>query len=120
MTLIFEPFGPTYEVSTRPGPRAPFVPPADVVADQEGITLVMDVPGLKADDLEIELDGNRLTIRGERKRLRLAEEFDANAIEGSIARGVLTLRIPLSKAHVTNRVDIREQQREPEATSLAS
>ncbi len=53
-------------------------------------------------------------------RARLAEEFDANAIEGSIARGVLTLRIPLSKAHVTNRVDIREQQREPEATSLAS
>jgi len=32
----------------------------------------------------------------------------------------LTLRIPLSKAHVANRVDIREQQREPEATSLAS
>ena len=143
MSLIFEPFGPMYEVSTRPGPRAPFVPPADVVADQEGITLVMDVPGLKADDLEIELDGHRLTVRGERKppygegddapaparterpygaferTLRLAEEFDADAIEGSIARGVLTLRIPLSNAHVANRVDIREQQREPEATSLA-
>ena len=43
-----------------------------------------------------------------------------DAIEGSIARGLLTLRIPLSKAHVANRVDIREQQREPEATSLAS
>ncbi len=53
-------------------------------------------------------------------RARLAEEFDANAIEGSIARGVLTLRIPLSTAHATHRVDIREQQREPEATSLAS
>jgi hypothetical protein len=55
MTLIFEPFGPMYEVSTRPSPR-----------------------------------------------------------------GVLTLRIPLSTAHVTNRVDIREQQRETEATSVAS
>ena len=89
----------------------------------------MDVPGLKADDLEIELDGHRLTVRGERKppygegddapaparterpygaferTLRLAEEFDADAIEGSIARGVLTLRIPLSNAHVANRVD---------------
>jgi hypothetical protein len=32
----------------------------------------------------------------------------------------LTLRIPLSKPHIANRVDIREQQREPEATSLAS
>jgi hypothetical protein len=28
--------------------------------------------------------------------------------------------ILLSKPHVENRVDIREQQREPEATSLAS
>jgi len=54
------------------------------------------------------------------RTLRLAEEFDADAIEGSIARGVLTLRLPLSKAPVANRVDIREQQREPEATSLAS
>ena len=54
------------------------------------------------------------------ERTRLAEEFDADAILGSIARGVLTLRLPLSKAHVANRVDIREQQREPEATSLAS
>ena len=54
------------------------------------------------------------------RTLRLAEEFDADAIEGSIARGVLTLRLPLSKAHVANRADIREQQREPEATSLAS
>ena len=144
MSLIFEPFGPMYEVSTHPGPRAAFVPPADVVADQEGITLVMDVPGLKADDLEIDVDGNRLTVRGERKplysegddapapagtkrpygaferTLRLAEEFDADAIEGSIARAVLTLRLPLSKAPVGNRVDIREQQREPEATSLVS
>jgi hypothetical protein len=32
----------------------------------------------------------------------------------------LTLRIPLSKPHLANRVNIGDQQREPEATSLAS
>ena len=43
-----------------------------------------------------------------------------DALEGSIVRGVLTLRIPLSTARVANRVDIREPQREPEATALTS
>jgi HSP20 family protein len=139
MTLIFEPFGPLYEMS-RPTPARRFAPPADLIRDDDAITVVMDVPGLRAGDIEIELDGNRLTVRGERtppgdvgrpqriergfgpfeRTLRLPDEFDADAVDGSIGHGVLTVRIPLSRAHAAAQVDIGEPQREPEAASVAS
>jgi len=151
MTLLFEPFGPLYELESRLAQRAASalpqrpVAPMDVRSDADAITLIMDVPGLKADDLEIELDGNTLTVRGERRApytdedgraerlerpfgafertVRLPDEIDADRIEGTISHGVLTLRIPLSKAQPqegANRVDIRDQQRAPEAVSPAS
>jgi HSP20 family protein len=149
MTLLFEPFGPLYELESRLAQRAASasrsVAPVDVISDGDVITLTMDVPGLKADEIEIELDGNTLTVRGERRppytdedgraerlerpfgaferTVRLPDQIDADGIEGTISHGVLTLRIPLSKARAdegANRVDIRDQQRAPEAASPAS
>jgi HSP20 family protein len=151
MTLLFEPFGPLYELESRLAQRAASaspqrsVAPVDVISDGDAITLTMDVPGLKADEIEIELDGNTLTVRGERRppytdedgraerlerpfgaferTVRLPDGIDADRIEGTISHGVLTLRIPLSTAQAregANRVDIRDQQRAPEAASPAS
>jgi Hsp20/alpha crystallin family protein len=50
---------------TANGPRS-FLPPADVVVTNDEVTVYMDVPGLKADGLEIELENDVLTVRGER------------------------------------------------------
>jgi hypothetical protein len=63
------------------------------------MTLVTDAPGTKA------------------------EEIEANRIDGTISHGVLTLRIPLSKAQPragADRVDIRDRQCAPQAVSPAS
>lgn len=43
-----------------------FSPPADVLVDDEGVTVHMDVPGLHADNLEVELENDVLTVRGAR------------------------------------------------------
>jgi HSP20 family protein len=151
MTLLFEPFGPLYELESQLAQRAASasaqrsIAPMDAISDGGAITLIVDVPGLKRDEIEIELDGNTLTVRGERRlpytdedgraerlerpfgaferTVRLPDEIDADGIEGTISHGVLTLRIPLSKARAdqgANRVDIRDQQRAPEAASPAS
>ena len=149
MTLLFEPFGPLYELESQRGQRAAAAPPqrsvapVDAISDAGAITLVMDVPGLNADEIEIELDGETLTVRGERhppytdedgrlerpfgafeRTVRLPDEIEADRIEGTISHGVLSLRIPpLSKAQPqegANRLDIRDQQRAPEAASPAS
>jgi HSP20 family protein len=45
----------------------PFAPPADVYEDEDNITLKMEVPGVKQEDLDIRIDGNTLSVTGERK-----------------------------------------------------
>jgi HSP20 family protein len=48
------------------GLRGAFVPPADVVVTADEVNVFMDVPGLTEDSLEIELENDVLTVRGER------------------------------------------------------
>lgn len=42
-------------------------PSVDVFEDEAGIHVNVDVPGVKAEDLKIEVEKNVLTVRGERK-----------------------------------------------------
>ncbi|HEY0565994.1 MAG TPA: Hsp20/alpha crystallin family protein [Terriglobales bacterium] len=51
-----------------------FVPPVNVYEDEGSIRLELEVPGLKPEDLDIRLENNKLTVRGERK---LTEEKKA-------------------------------------------
>ena len=44
-----------------------FAPPVDVYEDDSRLSLKMDVPGIDAKDLDIRVDGNLLTVSGERK-----------------------------------------------------
>ncbi|GAC1652102.1 MAG: Hsp20/alpha crystallin family protein [Acidobacteriaceae bacterium] len=44
-----------------------FVPPVDVYEDQNSIVLRLEVPGVKSEDMDIRLENNKLTVRGERK-----------------------------------------------------
>lgn len=147
MTTLFEPFAPLFELSREMErllgsdgvASRPFVPAADVVVTDDDVTVAMDVPGLKADDVSIELDGDMLTVRGERKPafasakdddsrsrqriergygrfervLRLPKGLDPDAIEGSMADGVLTLRIPLPEAHKPRRIEIASADAPP-------
>ncbi|HTX41811.1 MAG TPA: Hsp20/alpha crystallin family protein, partial [Acidobacteriaceae bacterium] len=46
---------------------AAFVPPVDIYEDEHKIVLKLEVPGLKESDLDIQLENNVLTIKGERK-----------------------------------------------------
>src|SRR5438132_13842474 len=42
-------------------------PLVDVFEDSEGITLKVELPEVDANDVDIQLEGNALTLRGERK-----------------------------------------------------
>lgn len=44
-----------------------FAPPADVYEDENKITLKMEVPGIKQENLDIRIDGSTLSVSGERK-----------------------------------------------------
>ena len=108
-----------------------FLPPADVTVTEEQVTVVMDVPGLKASELDVELLGDRLTVRGERpfpqdgepdnrpswrrfergfgrfeRVVQVPEGLDPEGIVASLADGVLTLVIPMPEARKPHRIEI--------------
>jgi HSP20 family protein len=53
--------------SEEPLTASQFAPPVDVYEDDSKVSIKMDVPGIDAKDLNIRLDGNLLTLSGERK-----------------------------------------------------
>ena len=50
-----------------------WAPPIDIVETGDALLIRMDVPGVRSEDIDIELDSNVLTISGERTQSELAE-----------------------------------------------
>ena len=92
--------------------------PLDAYANEDAIVLTADVPGLKPEELEVTLEGDTLTIRGELKNrdeqhnyvlrerptgrfertLTINTPIDASKVEATFADGVLTLTLPKAEA----------------------
>src|ERR1700759_3101508 len=91
---------------------AEFAPAVDVHEDSEAVSLSAELPGAKREDLEISVDGNVLTLRGERKlearednsrryhrversygtfvrQFQLSTNIDASQIDAQLQDGVL-------------------------------
>jgi HSP20 family protein len=69
-------------------------PPMDVFDTQEAIVLKAELPGLRSDDLDIEVDDNVLTIRGERKLEEKVEEGRYYRLERSYGQFSRSLSLP--------------------------
>ncbi len=85
-----------------------FTPAVDVVEDDQKFELYADLPGVKQEDLDIQVEKDVLTIKGERKIERrgervagafsraftLPKHVDVEKIAASLKDGVLTLTLP--------------------------
>ena len=102
MTTLMEPVAPWLRdlnrLFTSDGNQ--FLPPADVLVTDDGVSVYMDVPGLKAEDLDIEL---------ENVALRVPRGLDPEAIDASLHDGVLNLRIPKPEALKPHRIQVKEE-----------
>jgi len=96
-----------------------FVPPCDIEEKESAFLISLDVPGLKKEDIQIELENDILKVSGERKEERkttekgflkserftgkfyrafsLGETVNAKSIEASYEEGVLRLLVPKEK-----------------------
>ena len=66
-----------------------FVPAVDVYEDEHKVTLKLEIPGISQEDLDISLENNTLTVRGERKFEKEENQENFHRIErryGSFAR----------------------------------
>ncbi len=114
---------------SRPDARTHrWVPAMDLVEADEHLVLRADLPGMKRDDVNIDVKDNLLTISGERRSeeeqradgyyrverafgsfsrsLTLPKGVDADAISADFTDGVLEVRIPKPEERKPHRVAI--------------
>jgi HSP20 family protein len=60
---------------------ASFVPPVDIFEDEHDIVLKLEVPGVDQKDLDIRIENNTITIRGERKFESETKEENYHRVE---------------------------------------
>jgi HSP20 family protein len=77
-------------------------PLVDVFEDSEGITLKVELPEVDADDVEIQIEGNALTLRGERKFENAAKQEGYHRVERSY--GAFSRRFTLPSTVETGKV----------------
>jgi HSP20 family protein len=68
---------------------ASFAPPVDIYEDDQKLVLKLEVPGVKQEDLDIQVEGGTLTVRGERKFSSEEKEENFHRVEhryGTFAR----------------------------------
>jgi HSP20 family protein len=58
-----------------------FVPPVDIYEDEHNITLKIEVPGIEQKDMDVRLENNTLTVRGERKFEKEEKEENFHRLE---------------------------------------
>ena len=60
---------------------AAFMPPVDVYEDENTLQLKLEVPGVEEKDIDIRIENNMLTVRGERKFEKEEKEQNFHRIE---------------------------------------
>ena len=66
-----------------------FVPPVDVYEDAHQLVLKLEVPGIKQEDLDVQLENQTLTVKGQRKFEKDEKEENFRRVErryGSFSR----------------------------------
>jgi HSP20 family protein len=113
---LFRTFDATYGAPKQEAMTATWSPLVDVFEDEDGITLKAELPEVEAKDVDIQLDGNTLTIRGERKleneqkrdsyhrvertygafarSFTLPQQIDAGNITAQSKDGILRIHLP--------------------------
>jgi HSP20 family protein len=69
-------------------------PAADVLEDEAGYRVVLDLPGLDPAALKLDLEEDTLTVQGERKRPALAAGETAHRTERSFGTYLRSFRLP--------------------------
>ncbi|HZO65162.1 MAG TPA: Hsp20/alpha crystallin family protein [Kribbellaceae bacterium] len=108
------------------GPEG-FTPLADVEETDDAYLLEIELPGVKKKDIEIDIEGRRVVISGERPAQRrtgwlrrqarswgrfryeivLGTDIDEDGVEATLQDGVLQVRVPKSAAGRRRRISVK-------------
>jgi HSP20 family protein len=125
---LFSDFFPT--ASGDEGGSTSWAPRADVYETEDDYQILLDLPGVPAEGVQVHYDDGVLSVRGERRvreehkdgryhrversygqffrSFRVGTDVDADAIEASYDGGVLTLRVPKAEARKPRQITVRQ------------
>ena len=105
-----------------------FIPPVDVYEDAQRLVLKLEVPGIKQEDLDVKLENQTLTVKGERKfekdekeenfhrierrygsftrTFTLPQTVDAGSVKANYEQGVLTIALAKKEAAKPKQVQV--------------
>ena len=127
MLLRFDPFRELDRITEGRLPRSSALLPMDAYRRGNHVVAHIDLPGVPADAVDIEVERNVLTVtasrhvdrtegdevivgerpHGEfRRQLFLGETLDPNRVEAEVTDGVLTLRIPVAETAKPRRISV--------------
>jgi HSP20 family protein len=89
---LFQDFAGDSEAVTT----ASFVPAVDVFENGEKVVLKLDIPGIKEEDLDIRVENQALTVRGERKFESEEKEENFHRIERRYGSFYRSFTLPTS------------------------
>jgi HSP20 family protein len=123
MDRVFESTG---SFSASPAPLSRWNPAVNVYQDKDRFTVVVELPGLKKEEIEISLHDDTLTIAGERKReesseqeflterlygkfqrsLTLPTAVDAEKVKASYKNGLLQVELPKAEEAKPKQIEV--------------
>ena len=121
-------FFDTFNTSSGDASSPSWAPRADIVETNDAYELMLDLPGLSRDALDVQFDDGTLKISGERsvkdehrdgrfhrversygqffRSFMLGNDVDPDNIEASFDDGVLHIRVPKTEARKPRRIDV--------------
>ena len=125
---LFEDFA----VPAAGGSANNLIPRIEVSENEKEIRITAEMPGLERGDVEITLEGNMLTLRGENQRERekddknqnvhvsersygvfvrtieLPQGIDPESVQATMSNGVLTITVPKPERTQSKKIDVRD------------
>jgi HSP20 family protein len=106
-----------------------WTPTVDVFEDKENLKIVMELPGVKPEDVKLSLENQVLTIQGEKKQVAeesserwhryersygsfermftLPSSVDAERIQAKVENGLLTVTLPKAERARPRQIEIK-------------
>lgn len=127
MLLQFDPFRELDRMADQAFARTTPAVPMDAVRKGDTVTVYLDLPGVGADNIDLEVERNVLTVTAERRweraedeqvlagerrqghfkrRLLLGDTLDGDRVEARYDDGVLVVTIPVAEAAKPRKVSV--------------
>ena len=133
--MLDEAFG-TWPFDNQGTITSAWIPPCDVMEDAENVRIVMELPGVRSEDVKLSLENNILTIRGEKRQesqetgdktsrvhryersygsfertFALPNTVDPEKVEASYDNGVLTVSLPKAERMRPREIQVKSSAR---------